>query len=466
MEIRDPVHGFVELTEREAQLVDRPEFQRLRGIHQLAMAYLVYPGATHTRFDHSLGVCHIAGMLATTAGLEEDQRAQVRIAALVHDIGHGPFSHVSEYAFAACNEAAATVNTEKFHERIGLDILARLHRERVITSAERQGVENLLDPGALGATARRLGIDGADRRPAIRSVAGDIVSGPLDADKLDYLLRDSRYAGVQYGVYDLPRLVRAVRAFHDPPNSELGVVDEDISAVDQFIVATHNMWVQVYSHPIRRIADLMLVRSVVESFRAGSEDIRRIYSYDESDGFLDQYLGVQDWDLVRCILEGPEGPGRGLMQRLVLRRLLKEVFDEPLRSVRSTELTEGLWKRGTRAETAQRLECKIAETCAVCRHEVFVEVRESRPVRPREEEGPVDRSKITVVSRTGQRRSSYDQESQFFRYGELRGDDFLSVWVPIDEPDRDRRQFCADELRRRILEVVPVQEEADGKARS
>src|SRR6202167_5826835 len=95
--VRDPIHGFVRLSGDEADIVETPLFQRLRGIRQLAMANLVYPGALHTRFDHSLGVCHVAGMLARQLRLTEDSEVTlVRLAALLHDLGHGPFSHVSE----------------------------------------------------------------------------------------------------------------------------------------------------------------------------------------------------------------------------------------------------------------------------------------------------------------------------------------------------------------------------------
>jgi uncharacterized protein len=94
-QIRDPVHNFVELWEKEIRLVGTPLFQRLRGIRQLAMANLVYPGALHTRFDHSLGVCHVAGLMSKQLGLDENaETTLVRLAALLHDLGHGPFSHV------------------------------------------------------------------------------------------------------------------------------------------------------------------------------------------------------------------------------------------------------------------------------------------------------------------------------------------------------------------------------------
>src|SRR5437879_7267787 len=96
--VRDPIHGFIPLSSDEAEIVETPVFQRLRGIKQLALANLVYPGALHTRFDHTLGVTHVAGLMADALGLDGDEIELVQFAALLHDIGHGPFSHVSEHA--------------------------------------------------------------------------------------------------------------------------------------------------------------------------------------------------------------------------------------------------------------------------------------------------------------------------------------------------------------------------------
>src|SRR3954447_17014054 len=119
--IRDAIHGFVELNDSELKVLNLDVLQRLRGIRQLAMASLVYPGAVHTRFDHTLGVTHVAGQMANELGLDNDERRIVRFAAMLHDIGHGPFSHVSEYAlerFANRDSLPGSQKKEKIHEII------------------------------------------------------------------------------------------------------------------------------------------------------------------------------------------------------------------------------------------------------------------------------------------------------------------------------------------------------------
>jgi HD superfamily phosphohydrolase len=116
--IRDPIHGFIELTPREVDIVDSQVFQRLRRIKQLAFTYLVYPGALHTRFEHSLGVCHIASKMADKLGCDESEKEIVRLASLVHDLGHGPFSHLSEYVLSMYAPEEEEGETEEIHERI------------------------------------------------------------------------------------------------------------------------------------------------------------------------------------------------------------------------------------------------------------------------------------------------------------------------------------------------------------
>lgn len=190
-ELRDPVHGFIYRSSLEQDIIDTPVMQRLRRIRQLAMAFLVYPGALHTRFGHSLGAMHLAGGLANRLieGKYEDIRA-IRLAALLHDVGHGPFSHVSESIIDTFydKEKVCLGEDEKAHERITIGIIE--HDPKL---------QNLLSPRDIRIITGILG--GTRGEPFFRN----IISGPLDVDKQDYLLRDSYFCGVKYGIFDIDR---------------------------------------------------------------------------------------------------------------------------------------------------------------------------------------------------------------------------------------------------------------------
>lgn len=169
--IRDPVHNFIALREIEVKLLATSAVQRLRGIRQLAMANLVYPGALHSRFDHSLGVCYVTGLMAERLDLNPDHAELVRLAALLHDLGHGPFSHVSEYAierYANREVIPADQKKEKIHELVTAHIIEHdSDIARYLSKDTRSRIVRLL--------AKWHG------PPILRS----IVSGPLDADKQD-----------------------------------------------------------------------------------------------------------------------------------------------------------------------------------------------------------------------------------------------------------------------------------------
>ena len=242
------MHNFIRFDDEEVKLINLDLLQRLRGIRQLAMASLVYPGAVHTRFDHTLGVAHVAGQLGDELGFDSNERALVRQAALLHDIGHGPFSHVSEYAlerFANRGCLPAKLKNEKIHELI-TGHLIRGHK----TILDRIGKERCEQIAVLLAT----GVGD----PILKSV----VSGPLDADKQDYLLRDSLYAGVNYGVFDLHQLQRSLLCENLDGQRELLIRADGVHAVEQFVLAKYYLTTMVYRHKIRMISDQMIVRAI------------------------------------------------------------------------------------------------------------------------------------------------------------------------------------------------------------
>jgi uncharacterized protein len=231
--VRDPIHGFVALSPVEAALVDTRAFQRLRRVRQLGLTHLVYPGAEHSRFTHALGVCHVAGQLAGTlaaAGWGFDV-GLVRIAALLHDLGHPPFSHAGEKGVR--------------HEHMTL----RLVRAGEIADVL---VAHGVDPDAVAALVAGTG------DPA----ACAIVAGQVDADRMDYLLRDARMCGVRYGEYDLARLIESVVL---APGGGLAVRRAGLHAVEGLLLARYSMFQQVYFHRTRRVLDILL-ESVLPDF--------------------------------------------------------------------------------------------------------------------------------------------------------------------------------------------------------
>jgi HD superfamily phosphohydrolase len=180
LEIRDPIHGFIFREPIEQGIVDTKIFQRLRRLKQLALAYLVYPGALHTRFEHSLGAFHVACRVAKQLQLTSEEARLVRLAALLHDVGHGPFSHVSEPILErhADKEKVRFGPKQQVHELITSQILRQdPELAQWILQKDVEKVIGILD-GQSG-----------------YSVLHDIVSGPIDADKQDYLLRDSYFCG-------------------------------------------------------------------------------------------------------------------------------------------------------------------------------------------------------------------------------------------------------------------------------
>jgi HD superfamily phosphohydrolase len=259
-EIRDPVHGYVLLEGLALELADTPQMQRLRWIKQLGLASLVYPGANHTRFEHSLGAYHLAGLLANHLGLQEEDRMKVCAAALLHDVGHGPLSHATEAALAPY--------LRKEHECI-IDILKRSELREVLDN---------------------YGLLASDIQAAINGFGlGQIVSGEIDVDRMDYLIRDAHYTGVAYGVIDRLRLLQKM-TLH---NGQLVVEAGGVQAATSLLISRLLMHPSVYYHHVCRISECMIsagIRRMIEEGTSASavkdmDDIQLFNSLDLSGGY-------------------------------------------------------------------------------------------------------------------------------------------------------------------------------------
>ena len=253
--LRDPVWNNIRVDEPTLQLVDTEVFQRLRYVRQLGWTYLVYPGATHSRFEHALGTHHLSRRTLAllceaedATSIDEEEQAIVRSAALLHDVGHYPFSHA-------------------------LEEIGALHHEDV--------ARPLILDGAVGSlVSERLGDDAPGKifdliRGRSESALQGLISGSLDLDKIEYLKRDAFMCGVPYGEIDVDRLTNSLVLVDDPETGKrsLGVQEKALSALESLLFAKYQMYRNVYWHHAVRSATAMYKRLVEDAVRAGVVDV-------------------------------------------------------------------------------------------------------------------------------------------------------------------------------------------------
>ena len=259
--LRDPVWNNIRVDELTLELVDTQVFQRLRYVRQLGWTYLVYPGATHSRFEHALGTNHLSRRTLAllceaedATSIREDEQAIVRSAALLHDVGHYPFSHA-------------------------LEEIGALHHEDVARPLITQGAIASLLSSRLGADAPTRVFDLI--RGQSRSALQGLISGSLDLDKIEYLKRDAFMCGVPYGEIDVDRLTNALVLVDDPATgrSAIGVQEKALSALESLLFAKYQMYRNVYWHHAVRSATAMYKRLVEDAIQAGIVDGRSLAQY-------------------------------------------------------------------------------------------------------------------------------------------------------------------------------------------
>lgn len=285
--INDPVYGFIKIPEHDLmQIIEHPWFQRLRNIRQMGMAHLVYPGAVHTRFHHSLGACHLMGKALDELSLknifiEPKDYLAARMAILLHDVGHGPFSHALEHSLV---EGVT-------HEQISLLIMKKLNLQ--LEGKLYQAME-IFD----------------SQYP--KKFLHQLVSSQLDVDRMDYLNRDSFYTGVSEGVIGYDRILQMLTV----GNNELMVEEKGVHSVEKFIIARRLMYWQVYLHKAVLGAELLLVnilKRAKELAISGHQlfttpslayflfHTRNQKSFEEDENCLEQFCQLDDSDILTCI---------------------------------------------------------------------------------------------------------------------------------------------------------------------
>ncbi|RMH21011.1 MAG: HD domain-containing protein [Acidobacteria bacterium] len=291
LSIRDPIHGFIRTDALESALLRSRPLQRLRFIRQLGLTFLVFPGAEHSRFSHVLGTMHLAGRVYDALAAKKDglldpdprcrDRRLVRVAALLHDVGHAPFSHSAEDLFEDGID----------HETMTCRLL---YTPELTAIFDRDG--DGIGPESVERVLRHRG---SERERLL----AEIVSGQLDVDKMDYLLRDSLYCGVRYGSYDLERLIDTITPIKDPADGSwrIGVERTGVHALEALVMARYYMFTQVYFNVTGKVMELHLnawLRAVGQRWPARPADF-----LDHDDVTVIDAMRRSDHPHARAILE-------------------------------------------------------------------------------------------------------------------------------------------------------------------
>lgn len=301
LEIVDPIHDFIRINSPELMVIDTPTFQRLRRIRQLAGAHLVYPSAQHSRFEHSLGVMHLAGSAANVLKdkgfLSSDDVSNVRLAGLLHDIGHGPFSHLFEEVLERKKKIS--------HEEIGKKLILETE---VGDSISKSGFDKkFLSELAFG-NSKHLFMN-------------EIISGGLSADIMDYLPRDGYFTGAEHAKIDFRRIIQSLGVYE----KKLSLDKSALYSFESMMISRYQMFKAVYFHKTVRSAEVMLLESM-----SLADDELGFTNFDP-----DIFIQLTDEFVIsRLIMMSPKSAeikkARQLAEDYQRRRLLKCVFEKIL----------------------------------------------------------------------------------------------------------------------------------------
>jgi len=350
-EITDPVHRYISFSEVEKEVIDTGVFQRLRRIRQLAGAHLVYPSAQHSRFEHSLGTMHVAGHAGETLVAkgyldDEDKVQKLRLAALLHDIGHGPFSHLFEEVLELRHGTS--------HEDVG---------KRVISKSEISDI--LKKHGYNPSDICKLSFGESKIK-----FLNEIIAGGLSADLMDYLSRDGLFTGVEYGKIDHHRLISS---FEVVSNGHLAIDRSALYSFESMLISRYEMFKAVYFHKTVRSAEVMLLNSMA----LADEHLNL------TDTSMNNYLNLTDEVILErlCSLENGNKIALNLATDYRSRKLLKCVYEKFVHK------RDKLYSKMDR-QALHNLGLQISETAEVKEKSVFVDASRapSMPLTPTKRE--------------------------------------------------------------------------------
>lgn len=333
--IKDPIHGYIRLSETERSVVDTRPVQRLRRLRQLAGSEFVYPAANHSRFEHVLGVMHLAGALSDVLPVQLDthDREQVRLAGLMHDIGHGPFSHVFE--------PLVVRHLKKTHE----DFVPWLVNETEVADKLNDAG---FSPRKVGLLA--VGRLGDKKRPYL----DQIISSSVDVDKMDFIVRDSFHTGAGYGSVDVHRLLYTM----DVINGNLSVDGRAVPTLENLLLARLESFRTIYFHRASRAVQIMIVRAL----EAAKDDLN-LLSFNQPD----DYLRLDDYKVWTDLKECKKS--RRIMQDLESRRLLKCAYEKTVYA--PEELVSNVI---TKESVREDIEAELARKSRINAEDVIIDV--------------------------------------------------------------------------------------------
>jgi len=384
--IRDPIHGYIGVTEAEKRVVDSWPVQRLRGIKQLSIASIVYPGGDHSRFSHALGAMHVAGLIADilkkSVEISDDEWQLLRLAGLLHDIGHGPFSHSFEEVMVK--------HKGLNHEQMGKDVVKK---SEIADALKEIGFkpDDIID--------LTFGKETKEKR-----YLHQVTASQVDADKLDFLVRDAYCTGVEYGRIDTSRLIQAMSVC----GGDMAIDLKALYALESFMIARYQMFLAVYYHRAVRAAEILLNKAMDYA-----HELIGLTTFDDIDGFLrmdDAYVTTKLRELDPAKLKGEEKKSaelaKEMVERLDTRKLLKAAYQRNVH-IRDPYVARLLSDEGVRRQK----EKEIAEGAGVDPEHVIVDVPtlDSIPYYPRE----VDPMEIPVFRITSDGKKELVPVSQY-----------------------------------------------------
>ena len=426
--VQDPVHGTIEVGGVFLDVMDRHEMQRLRYVKQLGLGNLVFPAANHTRFEHCLGTYHLAGRMADAIGLDSEDSNAVRMAGMLHDICHPPFSHALE---PAMEEATGLDHMELARALIMGDVPDHLPEDDDILGG-RDSIAEVMEAGGISAEAvcgyicspESTGAEALDRFwdkheffPS-KDYAHQIIHGPVDADQMDYLMRDAHHTGVSHGTIDSERLIKTMMVMNDRIVLRRG----GVTAAEGLMVSRSLMYTTVYFHETVRIAQRMLVKAVEDS------------GIDLSDVYLrgDQEL----MGMVKASGGRPSQTVRRLESRMLDKKAFA-VYSEDMTDEKAEVLVEYAGRGG-----AARLESEVADAAGLDVADVCAEVTSKSNLQGRMRIGKTD---VAIADDEG-RIKSLTRFSPIARSLQARDPYGWAVLVSAPESSRDAVRRAASKV--------------------